>query len=84
MTNVVNVVDWIRSYVKVLFRANDVDVLSVIDSLANERHILQTKNGEIFFNNVFLSKYMHRLKIKGTLSKDSAYECPSLQVWLDL
>lgn len=77
-------VNWIRGYVEVLFRAYDVDILAVGYSLANERHVLQTKYGKVFLQYILFPKNMHRLQVKSTLTEDGSDKSSSLQVWLDL
>ena len=77
-------VNWIRGHVEMLFRADDVDVLAVSYSLANERHILQTKYGTVFLQNILFPKNMHRLQVKSTLTEDGSDKSSSFQMWLDL
>jgi hypothetical protein len=84
LASVVNSINWKSSQVQMLLWPNDVDILSIVDRLADKWHVLETKNGKVLLKNKILSQDMHGLKVKSSLSEDSTDESTSLQVWLDL
>lgn len=67
-----------------LFRTYDVNVLSIVYSLADKRHVLEAKNGKVFLKDIFFPQNMHRLKVKSPLAKYGTYESTSLDERFDL
>jgi len=64
----------------VFFWTNDIDICSVVHSLADEWHVLEAKNCQVLSLD-HISEDKLRLQIKATLSKDGADECSIFQVW---
>lgn len=90
-THIVYILNWIGNAVEHFLWSDDIDIFSVIDSLANEWYILKTEYGQLLLLNpleaivvVTVSKSMNHLAIESSLSKDTANECAILDVWLDL
>lgn len=64
--------------VEILLWPNDVNILSIVDDLADEWHILCTEDGQIVLFNEVLTQAVHRLEIKCSLSKYCTDHGPSL------
>ena len=76
-------VQWKRSSIERSLWPNDVDVLAVVDNLADERHVLERKHNKSLCLDV-VAKDRLGLHVESTLSKNSANQTTSLQVRLDL
>jgi hypothetical protein len=80
----VNSVNGVSSQVEMLLWSNDVDVFSIVDRLADEWHILQTKNRKVHVKDELFAQNVHGLKIESSLSEDRSDQGSFLQEWSDL
>ena len=74
---------WISCNVEMLLWSNNIDILSIIDYLAQEWYILEREDCDILLNQV-ISQYVLSLKIKTSLTKYSSNISSVFQVRFDL
>ena len=81
--NVVNFLERIAGQVEVLLGPDDIDFFAVVESLADERDILQTEEGYVAADNlVDTAKCTLRLPVECALAEDGAKEASIRQVLL--
>lgn len=73
----------ISSYVQLLFRSDDVHILSIVDNLAQEWYILERENGKFFLLDI-ITKDVPSLEIETTLAEDSTDIGSFLKIWFNL
>lgn len=75
VAGVVNALQGVARQVQVLLRSDNVDILTVVDHLANEGHILQSEKGELaLLNACRAAKDVLSLPVEGTLTEDGSDE----------
>ena len=84
---VADIVDFLQRVacdVQVLLWSNDIHLFSIVEGLANKRHVLHAEKSDIFpheFSGTTERKLS--LPIKGTLSKNRSHQAVVLQKWLN-
>jgi len=71
VASVIRLLQRVGTTVEVSLRADDIDLLTVVDDLANERYVLETEDREVPLLDRFMTtKGEKRSLIKRTLAKD--------------